>query len=67
MEVKALLDKAKEQGKGLCSFGVLGTQERQAVETALKTLGVSYETTTVAGEYDLRPYDIYADVNTYQA
>ncbi|HDE9869334.1 TPA: hypothetical protein PET91_002777 [Staphylococcus aureus] len=66
MEVKALLDKAKEQGKGLCSFGVLGTQERQTVETALKTLGVSYETTTVAGEYDLRPYDIYADVNTYR-
>lgn len=66
MEVKALLDKSKEQGKGLCSFGVLGTQERQAVETALKTLGVSYETTTVAGEYDLRPYDIYADVNTYR-
>lgn len=48
-------------------FGVLGSEERYEVEHALDELDVSYETTAVSGEYDVRPYDIYADVNTYQS
>ncbi|MEZ7619577.1 hypothetical protein [Staphylococcus epidermidis] len=67
IDVKKALEKAKAMDKGMSCFGVLGSEERYEVEHALDELDVSYETTAVSGEYDVRPYDIYADVNTYQS
>lgn len=66
MNVQEAMNKAKRENKGMTCFGVLGDSERHDVETQLDGLGVSYETSTMRGEYDMTPYDIYADVNTYK-
>ena len=65
-EVKDTLSKAKALGRGMTQFGIVGYSEKRAVLDALEKLGVTYQVSQVAGDYDAPMFDIYADVATYE-